>query len=217
MKKDGRYDTSGYPEDQSEPGSRGRVLKNLLGVTRKREIDEIEAREHIRALHEFLASYDIDHQFTADDICFMHKNWLGSVYEWAGKYRQVNIGKDGFFFAAAKHIPQLMAELEKKQLRKFTPCVFQSEAQVVKALAVVHTELVLIHPFREGNGRLARMVATLMALQAGLPPLDFKNVQGDKRQEYFFAVQSGMDMNYDPMAKIFSEVLKQTLNSAKKG
>ncbi|MCB2181358.1 MAG: hypothetical protein KQH63_05000 [Desulfobulbaceae bacterium] len=79
MKKSGRYDTTGYPEDQAEPGSRGRVLKNLLGITRKREIDKIEAGEHIRALHEFLAIYDLDHQFTADDICLMHKNWLGSV------------------------------------------------------------------------------------------------------------------------------------------
>jgi len=48
--------------------------------------------------------------------------------------------------------------------------------EVIKALAVVHTELVLIHPFRaEGNGRVARMLATLMALQAGLPPLDFSD------------------------------------------
>jgi len=35
------------------------------------------------------------------------------------------------------------------------------------ALAEVHAELILIHPFREGNGRLARLLALLMALQAG--------------------------------------------------
>ncbi len=33
----------------------------------------------------------------------------------------------------------------------------------------VHEELVLIHPFREGNGRVARLLSTLMAFQAGLP------------------------------------------------
>lgn len=61
------------------------------------------------------------------------------------------------------------------------------------------------------------MVATLMALQAGLPPLDFKKMQGKKRQEYFNAVQSGMDLNYQPMIKIFNEVLRQTLSSVKQG
>jgi len=33
--------------------------------------------------------------------------------------------------------------------------------------AEVHTELVLIHPFREGNGRCSRILASIMALQAG--------------------------------------------------
>ncbi|TAK86063.1 MAG: hypothetical protein EPO20_09750 [Betaproteobacteria bacterium] len=32
------------------------------------------------------------------------------------------------------------------------------------ALAETHVELVLIHPFREGNGRIARALSTLMAL-----------------------------------------------------
>ena len=39
--------------------------------------------------------------------------------------------------------------------------------------AAVHAEPILIHPFREGNGRCARLLATLMGLQAGLPALDF--------------------------------------------
>ena len=42
MKKSSRYDTSVLPEAQFEPGSRGRVLKNLLGRKRKRDMDEAE-------------------------------------------------------------------------------------------------------------------------------------------------------------------------------
>ena len=37
-----RYDVSTLPEAQFEPGSRHRVLKNLLGIIRRREMDEIE-------------------------------------------------------------------------------------------------------------------------------------------------------------------------------
>ncbi len=43
MKKSGRYDTAAFPEAQFEQGSRGRVLKNLLGIKRKREMDKAEA------------------------------------------------------------------------------------------------------------------------------------------------------------------------------
>ena len=75
----------------------------------------------------------------------------------------------------------------------------------------MHTELVLIHPFREGNGRVARLLASLMALQAGLPLLDFGLVKGKKRQEYFAAVRAGMKRDYRLMTGIFSDVIRKTL------
>ena len=54
---------------------------------------------------------------------------------------------------------------------------------------MVHVELVLIHPFREGNGRLARLLAMLMGLQAGLPMLVFDEMEGVLREKYFAAVR----------------------------
>lgn len=211
MQTKGKYDSSDLIESQFEPGSRGRVLKNLRGIKRKREMDLVEAREQLRSLENLIAVYDRDHRFTAKDICGIHAMWLGTVYEWAGRYRQVNISKEGFLFGAAKQIPLLMGQFEKGPLRMYTPCVFPSVDDVVRALAVVHAELVLIHPFREGNGRLARMVAVLMALQDGLPPLDFGGIQGRKKQEYFAAVRAGLDRNYGPMQQIFSGVIRRTL------
>lgn len=106
-----------------------------------------------------------------------------------------------------------MASFEKEVLRKYTPCIFDSSDEVVTALAVAHTELVLIHPFREGNGRLARMLTMLMAFQSGLPPLDFGAIRGQKRKEYFRAVQAGLDRNYEPMKKVFSDVIGKTLRA----
>jgi cell filamentation protein len=52
-----------------------------------------------------------------------------------------------------------------------------------------------------------------MALQAGLPPLDFSELQGDKREEYFAAVRAGMDRDYTAMAKIFAGVINRTLQA----
>lgn len=211
--KRGKYDTAGLIEAQHEPGSRGRVLKNLLGIKKKREMDIAEAREQLRAIAELVVFYDRNHRVTAGDICNMHRVWLGGIYDWAGKFRQVNISKAGFLFAAAGQVPKLMASFEEEVLRKYTPCTFGSSDEVVTALAVVHTELVLIHPFREGNGRLARMLTMLMAFQAKLPPLDFGIIRGQKRKEYFSAVQAGLDQNYEPMKKVFSGVIDRTLRA----
>ena len=141
----------------------------------------------------------------------MHKEWLGNIYAWAGIPRSVNLSKDGFDFAMARVIPTLLGEFERVQLRKYTPCRFIDRDDVAQALAEVHVELMLIHPFREGNGRLGRLLATLMALQAGLPQLEFSEMLGDRKSEYFASVRAGLDRNYQPMKVLFSDVIERSV------
>lgn len=203
-------------ETQFEPGSHGRVLKNLLGIKKKREMDTLEWQKLEETHKQVTLRYGKNHCFTAEDICKIHKLWLGDIYSWAGQYRQVNMEKDGFPFAAARQVPLLMKKFENDQLKKFTPCAFDSLDQVATAIAVTHAEFILIHPFRDGNGRLGRLLAWLMALQAGLPPLDFGAIEGKKRQEYFAAVRSSLDRNYELMEKIFISVIRRTLKIYKK-
>lgn len=102
-----------------------------------------------------------------------------------------------------------MSEFEKGPLRTFTPCLPAPAKEVASALATVHVELVLIHPFREGNGRTARVLATLMGLQAGLPVLSFEELSRKKRPDYFAAIRAGLDRDYAPMTALFSAVIGQ--------
>lgn len=80
----------------------------ILWSKRKREMDEAESVALVIATDKLLRMYDADRRFTAEDIKMMHKIWLGEIYDWAGEYRQVNVSKGDFPFAAAKHIPQLI-------------------------------------------------------------------------------------------------------------
>lgn len=208
-----RYDTDNLPEAQFEPGSRARVLRNFLGIRLKREIDALESDKLAEATDWAIRHYSADHRFTSADICGLHRQWLGTIYPWAGEYRQVNIGKGGFAFAMAAQVPRLMEELERKELATYTPCAFDDPEQVIEALAVTHCELVLIHPFRDGNGRTARLLASLMALQAGLPLLDFSGVIGRTRKAYFAAVQASMSRDYEPMKKIFRAVVRRAVSA----
>jgi cell filamentation protein len=157
----------------------------------------------------------VDQRFTAGEIRRMHQLWLGDIYEWAGEYRGVNIAKGAFMFAAAIQIPRLMQDLQRGPLREYTPCSFDTIAAQATALAIVHTELIL--PFRDGNGRCARLLAMLMGLQAGLPALDFGGIRGAKKREYIAAVHAGLSRDYNPMTKIFREVIARTLKSVAKG
>ena len=215
MTRGHRYKTSHLTEDQKQPGSQSRVLRNLLGIRRKKEMDRIEAVEQLRALQKLLEIYGADHSFTAEDIRIIHKLWLVKIYSWAGQYRSVNISKSGFSFAVAREIPKLMMQFEKDILAKYTPCrAGQPLEGIARALAVVHVELVLIHPFREGNGRVARLLAILMALQAGLPVLEFGGLRG-RTKEYIAAIHAGISREYGPMADIFLRVIRRTLKNVR--
>lgn len=211
MKKFDRYIT---PNDESyEPASDG-VLKNYLGIKSKEIIDQIEALELKRAELELIEQYDEDQRFTAKDICLMHEAWLGDIYTFAGKYRTVNMEKDGFLFARADFIPKLMRTFETEFLAKHTPCQFSNIDELAYALSVVHVEFILIHPFREGNGRMGRFLATLMALQAKKPPLNFIAIDQITNQngfkDYILAIHAGVSGNYKPMQEIFKKILESS-------
>ena len=68
MSADDRYDVSGLPEAQFEPGSDGMVLKNLLGITSKQTMDEAEARALEQAMDILIRNYSETHRFTAADL-----------------------------------------------------------------------------------------------------------------------------------------------------
>ena len=157
-----RYSAQGK-EVEFEPGSRGRVLRNLLGVRSVREIQRYESEALLAVTQHMIDVTSEDQKFTADDIRQMHHTWLGKIYPWAGEFRQVNISKGSFHFASALQVPKLMHEFEKDTLARLTPCRATTINEQAHALAEVHVELVLIHQFREGNGRCARLLSILMA------------------------------------------------------
>jgi cell filamentation protein len=211
----GRYNAAG-PESEFQPGSRGRVLRNRCGITSVGQLEREESEALLAATQQVIDETRVDQRFAAGDIRLMHRRWLGGLYEWAGEYRTVNISKGAFTFAAAVRVPALMHEFERGPLRKYTPCKFDTLTDQASALAIVHAELILIHPFRDGNGRCARLLAMLMGLQAGLPALDFGGIRGAKRREYIAAVHVALGREYEPMAQVFRGVIKRTLRTAAK-
>lgn len=206
-----RYSTKGMVEAEFEPGSNKRVLKNLLGIKSRRAIDQKEAYALFNAEKWAFGYFSGNHRFTASDIQKIHKVFLGRIYGWAGRYRNVNLTKSGFLFAPAREIPRLMAEFSDNILSRYTPCLSANTPKAIEAIGIVHSELLLIHPFREGNGRLARLLADLMAAQAGLPLLDFGFIKGRVKEAYYRAIQRAMAKDYRPIKAIIRQALQRAL------
>lgn len=192
-----RYDVT-RAEGEFEPGSDGRVLRNLLGIQSPDDMDDLEL-ELLGLLYENVLVDDLpDRQLLIADLATWHRRWLGNVYPWAGQFRQVNMSKGDFVFAAAPQIPRLLDAFETQCLAKWTPCNGLTGDALTQAIAVTHVELILIHPFREGNGRLSRLLADVMAVQAGHDPLDYSSWDSEK-DHYIRAIHAGLADDYAPM------------------
>ena len=203
------------PADEDyEPGSDSTVLKNLLAIKNHGVIEQVEAQELIRVGLQLIELYDENYQFIAEDICNIHELWLAGIYPFAGKYRTVMMSKNGFPFANPERIPSLMADLESKYLRIQTPCRGYNEVDLAYALGVVHVELIIIHPFREGNGRVARLLANLMALQAGKGIINYdridKTVNSEGYSNYITSIHEGFCGNYERIKDVFITLLRES-------
>ncbi len=209
-----RYDLAGGRHEEFEPGSRNRVLRNLFGITGVREIQAAETDALVEAQFWSYQEIGEDECFSISRLCELHRKWLGGIYPLAGEYREVNVSKGIVMFSPAYLIEQNLAEFEQSLLSKLTPCRAESHEDLSLQLAMVHAELILIHPFREGNGRHGRWLANLMALQAGYTALDFGfSGKGSvkRRTAYFEAMGSAFgSKNYKPLATVFLEALHRS-------
>src|SRR6185295_5646207 len=115
----------------------------------------------------------------------------------------VEMEKEGFRWPPARLVWQNMENFEQEFLKRYTPCRPADLPIVSHQVAVVHAELLLVHPFRDGNGRLARWLADLMFSQAGFPLPDYLFIgRGAKkgRTRYLNGVKAGYNQNYDLLA-----------------
>jgi cell filamentation protein len=178
---------------------------------------ENEIERDIEAEHALMGVFGQHHTFTRKDIDRIHRLFLGKIYAWAGTTRDVNISNGGFAFAPWHLVPQLMNDLERDVLAKHTPCGGATIEEIAEHIAVVHLELLPIHPYREGNGRTARLLATMMAYQAGMPGINFGFIgsRGKEFVGYVSAVQAGLNDNYAPMTAIVLRALRRALRRSR--
>lgn len=194
-----KYET---PNNQSE------VLPNLLDLKTFDEIALSEFEGFLKAeiiLTEKLSSRT---KFDAAYILKIHKLALSHLYSFAGKYRDVNLSKGGFPFAAAKFLPQTMENFNKELLSAL-PNKYENIDDLIVDIARVHGELLFIHPFREGNGRTARILANLMCRKQGFHSLKFEKVGKDEFEMYVSAVQKSADKNYDLMIEFIRSIFQE--------
>jgi Fic-DOC domain mobile mystery protein B len=96
--------------------------------------------------------------FTLEWVLKLHKEMLAKVWLWAGKVRtiELNLGSPAWRIATELH--DLLDDLRCWESSSMTP---------VEQAATLHYRAVHIHPFENGNGRWARLLANIWLKQHG--------------------------------------------------
>ena len=140
-----------------------KLMRQLLNVP-------VLTEEHLFSLHKLVVP---DHEV---DIYKPRGAWKT---EYNGTYVFDEAGKSTWIsYPAPAEIPELMSRWLKFYNESGMPSDQDSAVRIYSGL---HTLFVAIHPFFDGNGRMARLVANIPLLKAGFPPIA---ILPEKRHEY---------------------------------
>jgi cell filamentation protein len=189
------------------PKNEDEVLPNKLGITDPNLISIEETKGFAAALQVSLENLTDSTPITLSYLLNLHFLALQHLYEIAGKVRTLNISKDGFLFPSAHFLDQILNNFSREMLGRYNKAT--GEEELYNAIADVHAELLYIHPFREGNGRTARLLAELMTKKSQLRPFDFSILitSNGYHPEYIRAVQAASRQDYAIMRKLLRSCL----------
>ena len=91
------------------------------------------------------------------------------------------------------------------------------DQHAVVTAAWLHHRFVQIHPFQDGNGRVARLLASMVLIKAGYFPL---HIRRDDRKDYLDALEAADDGHLEPLVNLLSRRLhddiQRTVSDASK-
>lgn len=153
------------------------TLINKLEIKDQLTLQKYEARITAAKLLA-LRQKGITGNFDKNHFVSIHKYIFEDIYPFAGKFRTENIAKGYFRFAEWEYIEEELDKLLLK-LKNENYLNEKSEEELAKAIAYYMSELNVLHPFREGNGRTIREFIRQLALKNGYT-LNLKKVEPQK-------------------------------------
>ena len=181
------------------------VLEGITvgGKSIKEHLEVINHEKAILFLDDLVKDKEIINEWNIKNI---HQLILKDIDdENAGRYRTENVTIKGAVHVPPDYlmVPELMEMLvlKYKHWDKYHP--------IIKA-ALLHGELVKIHPFIDGNGRTSRLVMNLSLMNSGYLPVIIKK---EKRVDYYNALdKSHTTVDYTYFINLVNELEIEMIN-----
>lgn len=174
--------------------------KQLLS---RSEREQKEVLNHVKA-YEFIKKAVVDKQpLTEDFVKDLHQIILEDIMN-GGLYRQVNIQMMGSSHQPPDHVKVY------DRMKKFFINLEEFEGDAIERACYVHLSISKIHPFVDGNGRLARLLMNFVLIQNDYLPI---SISRDYIKAYFTALDTFKEeKDMTPMINLVSELLLKRYN-----
>jgi len=152
------------------------VLENKLGITDSVDLERIEEKiSKKKAIQLFESGYlDSLEAGKFNTLSKIHKYLFGEIYDFAGKVRSVNLANGNFRFAPVMYLDASLINIESMPQSNYDEIIEK------------YVEMNIAHPFREGNGRSARIWLDLIFKKELCMVIDWSKVD---KNDYLLAME----------------------------
>lgn len=168
------------------------------------DLNFVEAKNTLIAIFKYFLNsqssnlVDIDYNFFLN----LHFDMFGEVWTWAGKIRHIELNLGVKAYRIREELKMLEADIKYWQQNK----TFSD----IEIAARLHQRAVYIHPFANGNGRWARMLANIYLKQKGLKPTSWNGgslaKDNQNRTGYIQAIKLANNGNYRQLIKLHKKL-----------
>jgi len=174
------------------------VLKEGIDITGKPLKDSIEVK-NLGIAFDFL--YELvqqDVEITENYLKQVHSLIIGDVPSLSpGDYRNI-----GVIITGSEHKPPEPFEVPIRMRELFDWIKANQDENPIIVAAVAHHEMVKIHPFKDGNGRTARLLLNLILFKKGFP---ICNIKRSERPDYYNALSLADEGEYEPIVEVVAK------------
>lgn len=174
------------------------VLKEGIDITGKPLKDSIEVK-NLGIAFDFL--YELVQQdvpITENYLKQIHSLIIGDAPSLSpGNYRDI-----GVIITGSEHKPPEPFEVPIRMRELFDWIGANQDENPIVIAAVAHHEMVKIHPFKDGNGRTARLLLNLILLKKGFP---ICNIKRSERPDYYNALSLADEGEYEPIIEVVTK------------
>lgn len=201
--------TSGEGEDSTRPLDSTRYLETAQGIKTYSEVAEIVAVSVTKTLEAVIDKTPENIHITPEWMCRLHNDIAGSLFpDWAGRFRDVNV-------QVGTHIPPPYFEvpvhmrLYCEDLTIRLSFVEKDIEKISETLAFADWRFQWIHPFRDFNGRVGRILLTAILFKLKLPAAETASVEPEEKEKYLEALRTADAGDISSLTEIWIERLSK--------